>query len=176
MKDFFFLIALAVLAGTVVAVGIWAADTDTTTGTVTVINYAISIATGETSFAYGTMPNNSASSTMTLFTGTGITATNDGSTADFDIYGANTGSWTLNTATSTANNYTHKFCNETVNACLTSGVYGASFTALTTSPAVLSASVANAASIDFQLSMHTPNPSTVYTEQSAVVTVQASAP
>jgi len=176
MKDFFFLIALAVLAGTVVAVGIWAADTGTTTGTVTVTNYAISITSGETTFAYGTMLNNSASSTMTLFTGTGITATNDGSTADFDIYGANTGSWTLNTATSTADNYTHKFCNETANDCLTSGVYGASFTALTTSPAVLSASVANAASIDFQLSMHTPNPSTVYTEQSAVVTVQASAP
>jgi len=176
MKDFFFLIALAVLAGTVVAVGIWAADTGTTTGTVTVTNYAISITSGETTFAYGTMLNNSASSTMTLFTGTGITATNDGSTADFDIYGANTGSWTLNTATSTADNYTHKFCNETANDCLTSGVYGASFTALTTNPAALSASVANAASIDFQLSMHTPNPSTVYTEQSAVVTVQASAP
>ncbi|PIZ68937.1 MAG: hypothetical protein COY11_05325, partial [Candidatus Portnoybacteria bacterium CG_4_10_14_0_2_um_filter_44_20] len=91
MKDFFFLIALAVLAGTVVAVGIWAADTGTTTGTVTVTNYAISITSGETTFAYGTMLNNSASSTMTLFTGTGITATNDGSTADFDIYGANTG-------------------------------------------------------------------------------------
>jgi len=176
MKNFFSSVALVVLAGMTVAVFSLAADTGTTTGTVTVQNFAISIDAGETSFAYGTMPNNSASSTMTLFTGTGITATNDGSTADFDIYGANTGSWTLNTATSTADNYTHKFCNETANDCLTSGVYGASFTALTTSPAVLSASVANAASIDFQLSMHTPNPSTVYTEQSAVVTVQASAP
>jgi len=114
---------------------------------------------------------------MTLFSaGTGITATNDGSVANFDIYGANTGSWTLNTATSTTDNYTHKFCNETANDCAASGVYGANFTALTTSPAALSASVANAASIDFQLSMHTPNPSTVYTQQSAVVTVQASAP
>jgi len=123
------------------------------------------------------MSNNTASSTMTLFSaGTGITATNDGSVANFDIYGANTGSWILNTATSTTDNYTHKFCNETANDCAASGVYGANFTALTTSPAALSASVANAASIDFQLSMHTPNPSTVYTQQSAVVTVQASAP
>jgi len=177
MKNFFSSVALVVLAGMTVAVFSLAADTDTTTGTVTVQNFAISIAGGETTFAYGTMSNNTASSTMTLFSaGTGITATNDGSVANFDIYGANTGSWILNTATSTADNYTHKFCNETANDCAASGVYGANFTALTTSPAALSASVANAASIDFQLSMHTPNPSTVYTQQSAVVTVQASAP
>ena len=177
MKNFFSSVALVVLAGMTVAVFSLAADTGTTTGTVTVQNFAISIAGGETTFAYGTMSNNTASSTMTLFSaGTGITATNDGSVANFDIYGANTGSWTLNTATSTTDNYTHKFCNETANDCAASGVYGANFTALTTSPAALSASVANAASIDFQLSMHTPNPSTVYTQQSAVVTVQASAP
>jgi len=177
MKIFFSSVALVVLAGMTVAVFSLAADTDTTTGTVTVQNFAISIAGGETTFAYGTMSNNTASSTMTLFSaGTGITATNDGSVANFDIYGANTGSWILNTATSTTDNYTHKFCNETANDCAASGVYGANFTALTTSPAALSASVANAASIDFQLSMHTPNPSTVYTQQSAVVTVQASAP
>ena len=177
MKNFFSSVALVVLAGMTVAVFSLAADTGTTTGTVTVQNFAISIAGGETTFAYGTMNNNTASSTMTLFAaGEGITATNDGSVADFDIYGANTGSWTLNTATSTTDNYTHKFCNETANDCAASGVYGANFTALTTSPAALSASVANAASIDFQLSMHTPNPSTVYTQQSAVVTVQASAP
>ena len=140
-------------------------------------NYAISIDAGETSFTYGTMNNNTASSTMTLFSaGTGITAQNDGSVADFDIYGANTGNWTLNTATSTPDYYTHKFCNETDNDCAASGVYGASFTALTTSPATLKASVANLGTVDFQLSMHTPNPSTVYTTQSAVVTVQASAP
>ena len=177
MKNFFSSVALVVLAGMTVAVFSLAADTGTTTGTVTVQNFAISIAGGETTFAYGTMSNNTASSTMTLFSaGEGITATNDGSVANFDIYGANTGSWILNTATSTTDNYTHKFCNETANDCAASGVYGANFTALTTSPAALSASVANAASIDFQLSMHTPNPSTVYTQQSAVVTVQASAP
>ena len=183
MKNFFSSVALVVLAGMAVAVFSLAADTDTTTGTVTVQNFAISIAGGETTFAYGTMSNNTASSTMTLFpAGEGITATNDGSVADFDIYGANTGTgaggngWDLNTATSTQDYYTHKFCNETDNDCALSGPYGASFTALTTSPAALSASVANAASVDFQLSMHTPNPSSKYTEQSAVVTVQASTP
>jgi len=172
-----FSVALVVLAGMAVAVFSLAAETDTVTGTVTVQNFAISIDVGETSFAYGTMNNNSASSTMTLFSaGTGITAQNDGSVADFDIYGADTGDWTLNTATSTTDNYTHKFCNETDNDCAASGVYGANFTALTTSPATLDASVANAGTVDFQLSMHTPNPSSVYTQQSAVVTVQASAP
>jgi len=145
-----FSVALVVLAGMAVAVFSLAAETDTVTGTVTV---------------------------QTLFSaGTGITAQNDGSVADFDIYGADTGDWTLNTATSTTDNYTHKFCNETDNDCAASGVYGANFTALTTSPATLDASVANAGTVDFQLSMHTPNPSSVYTQQSAVVTVQASAP
>jgi len=177
MKNFFSSVALVVLAGMTVAVFSLAADTGTTTGTVTVQNFAISIAGGETTFAYGTMSNNTASSTMTLFSaGTGITAQNDGSLANFDIYGANTTNWTLNTATSTADNYTHKFCNETDNDCAASGVYGASFTALTTSPATLKTNVASSATVDFQLSMHTPNPSTVYTQQSAVVTVQASTP
>ena len=169
-------IVLVALAGMAVAVFSLAADTDTVTGTVTVQNFAISIDAGETSFAYGTMNNNTASSTMTLFSGTGITAQNDGSLADFDIYGANTTNWTLNTATSTADNYTHKFCNETDNNCLASGPYGASFTALTTSPVLLKGSVAPAGQVAFQLSMHTPNPSSVYSTQSAVVTVQASAP
>ena len=177
MKKFFSSVALVGLAGMAVAVFSLAAETDTVTGTVTVQNYAISIDAGETSFTYGTMNNNTASSTMTLFSaGTGITATNDGSVANFDIYGANTGSWILNTATSTTDNYTHKFCNETDNNCLASGPYGASFTALTTSPQLLKASVAPSGQVAFQLSMHTPNPSSVYSTQNAVVTVQASAP
>jgi len=143
MKNFFSSVALVALAGMAVAVFSLAADTGTVTGTVTVQNFAISITGGETSFAYGTMNNNSASSTMTLFSTTGITATNDGSVADFDIYGANTGTgaagngWDLDTATSTTDHYVHKFCNETDDDCATSGVYGADFTALTTSPATL---------------------------------------
>jgi len=124
------------------------------------------------------MNNNTASSTLTLWSGTGIIATNGDVTANFYIYGANTAGdvWILDTATSTANHYTHKFCNETDNNCLASGPYGASFTALTTSPVLLKGSVAPAGQVAFQLSMHTPNPSSVYSTQSAVVTVQASAP
>ncbi|MDD5071468.1 MAG: hypothetical protein PHQ42_01900 [Patescibacteria group bacterium] len=174
MKDFFSLIVLTALAGILVVAGARAADTDAVTGTVTVQNFAISL--DQSSFSYGTMTNNSASSTLTLWSAAGITATNDGSKADFDIYGADTANWTLDAATSTPDYYTHKFCNETDNDCAASGVYGANFTALTTSPAALKADVAAAGGVAFQLSMHTPNPSTVYTQQSAAVTVQASEP
>ena len=61
MKNFFSSVALVGLAGMAVAVFSLAAETDTVTGTVTVQNFAISIDVGETSFAYGTMNNNSAS-------------------------------------------------------------------------------------------------------------------
>ena len=135
-----------------------------------------SVTLDQETFSYGTMNNNTASSTLTLWSGAGIIATNGDTTAKFDIYGANTADWTLDAATSTQNYYTHKFCNETDNNCLASGPYGASFTALTTSPQLLKASVAPSGQVAFQLSMHTPNPSSVYTQQSAVVTVQASAP
>ncbi|KKS65209.1 MAG: hypothetical protein UV67_C0013G0024 [Parcubacteria group bacterium GW2011_GWC1_43_12] len=179
MNKIIFSVVLVALAGMAVAVFSLAAETATVTGTVTVSNYAISITGGENSFAYGTMSNNSASSTMTLFSTTGITATNDGSKANFDIYSADTGDWTLDAATSTPDYYTHKFCNETDNDCATSGVYGADFTALDDVGNVATLAedlTAISGTVDFQLSMHTPNPSTVYTQQSAVVTVQASAP
>lgn len=149
-------------------------DDATVTATVTVQNIAVSV--NQASFAYGSIPANTASTTLPLFSGAGITATNDGSLADFDIFGANTANWTLASATSSADNYIHKFCNETDNDCASSGAFGASFTALTTSPQTLKASVAAAGTVAFQLSIHTPNPSTVFTQQSAVVTVQASAP
>jgi len=184
MKDLFSLIALVALAGMIIAVGVKAGDTDTVTGTVTVRNFAISIEPTETSFDYGVMANNSASSTMTLFpAGEGITANNDGSKANFDIYGNHTGTgaagtgWDLDTATSTEDHYMHKFCNETDDNCAVSGVFGADFTALTTNPATLYEDVVGeSGTVDFQLSIHTPNPSTKYTQQSAVVTVQASEP
>jgi len=128
-------------------------------------------------FSYGTMNDNTASSTLTLWSEAGIIATNGDAIADFYIYGANTTNWTLDTATSTTDHYVHKFCNETDNNCAASGPYGASFIALTTSPGtLLKGSVAPSGQVAFQLSMHTPNPSTVYTTQNAVVTVQASAP
>jgi len=119
-----------------------------------------SITLDQANFAYGNMPDNTASSTLTLWSEAGIIATNGDAIADFYIYGANTANWTLAAATSTPDYYTHKFCNETDNDCALSGPYGASFTALTTSPGtLLKGSVAPSGQVAFQLSMHTPNPS-----------------
>ncbi|MDO8442885.1 MAG: hypothetical protein Q7S81_01310 [bacterium] len=173
MKKIFMTVGVLVLVGMTVGVLSRAATTGVVNATVTVTNIAMSITGGEESFNYGNMANNTASSTKNLYPGeTGITAVNGGSIADFDIYGADTASWTLATATSTSDIYAHRFCNETDGACLTL----TDFTPMTTSPQVLKNAVAVSGTVDFQLQMHTPNPSTVYTEQTAATTVQASAP
>lgn len=160
------------LLGLLIAVGAQAA-TDTVTATVTVLYSAVSL--DQSSFAYGSMNSNTASSTLTLFGGTGIVATNDGGTSSFDIYGADsTGSgtgWTL-AGNTTGNNYLHQFCNDTVDNCASPPT---SYSALTTSPATLDASVANLETVAFQLRITTPTTPTDFTEQSAVVTVQSSA-
>ena len=172
MKKFVSVITLVVLVGMVIA-GISRAATDTVTATVTVLYSSISL--NRESFAYGSMNSNTASSTLTLWSGAGIIATNNGGTSSFDIYGANTtGSgtgWTL-AADNTGNNYIHKFCNDTVDNCTTPPT---SYTALTGTPATLDASVANTETVAFQLQIITPTTPTDFSQQSAVVTVQASA-
>ena len=95
-KNFFTLnlsIALVALVGLAVVSAAFSATTAAVTATVTVQNIAVSL--NQSSLAYGTMDSNTASSTLGLFAGAGITATNDGNvTSDFDIYGAVTASWT----------------------------------------------------------------------------------
>ena len=169
-KNLLLSIALVVAVGLAFYGVAIAATTAAVTATVTVQNIAISL--NQSSLAYGTMSSNTASSTITLWAGAGITATNDGNvTSDFDIYGADTASWTLAGAAG-SDQYIHKFCNDTDNDCTTPPT---NYTALTTSPQELKASVAAAGTTVFQLQITTPNPSTVYTQQSASVTVQASA-
>jgi hypothetical protein len=132
----------------------------------------ISISLNQSSFAYGTMASNTASSTLGLWAGAGITATNDGNVSEtFDIYGANTANWTL-AGTAASDQYIHKYCNDTTNDCTTPPT---NYTALTTSPAAVWTGVATSGTRVFQLQITTPNPSTVFTQQSAGVTVQASA-
>lgn len=151
-----------------ISVGV-SAQTDTVTATVTVSSSSISL--DQSTFAYGSTPANTATSTVNLFGGSGITATNNGSAADLDIQGANTADWTLG-ATTAEDQYVHKFCNDTDSDCSTPET---NYTALTTSYQTLKSSVAADGTVAFQLSLTTPNPSTVFTEQSAVVTIQASA-
>lgn len=167
VKKLFSSITLVVLVGIMIA-GLAQAATDAVTATVTVIYSAVSLS--QETFAYGSMQSNTASSTLTLWGGAGVVATNDGSTSSFDIYGASTANYTL-AANNTGNNYIHKFCN-TIASCATPPT---NYTALTTSPATLDASVANAETVAFQLQITTPATPTNFTQQSAAVTVQASA-
>ncbi len=174
LEKIFSSITLVVLVGLMVA-GLASAATDTVTATVTV-SYA-SVSLNQDSFAYGTMNTNTASSTLALWGGVGITATNGGSTSDLDIYGANTtGSgtgWTL-AGNTTGNNYMHQFCNDTDNVC-DSPPTGYTGHELTTSPVPLKAGVAAAGTVAFQLRITTPTTPTDVSQQSAVVTIQASA-
>ncbi|MFA6307196.1 MAG: hypothetical protein WC639_05320 [Patescibacteria group bacterium] len=136
----------------------------------------VSITLDQSSFAYGTIDVNAASSTLSLWGGAGITATNGSAIADFDIYGANsTGSgsgWTL-AANNTSNNYIHKFCNDTDNNCTSPPT---NYSALTASPALLKSSVAADGTVVFQLEITTPAAPTDTSTQSAAVTIQASEP
>ena len=170
MKNSFIFYATVVFVGLLIVAGVKAADNDAVTATVTVQNIAVSL--DQSSFAYGTMSSNTASSTLQMFGGTGIVATNDGNVAeDFDINGSATANWTL-AGTTGSDQYIHQFCNDTDSDCSTPPT---GYTALTLSPAVLDTAVAGSGTTAFQLRITTPNPSTVYTEQSAAVTITASA-
>ena len=167
IKKVFSSVVLVILVGIMIA-GLAQAATDAVSGSVTVLYSDVSLS--QETFAYGSMNSNTASSTLTLWSGAGIVATNNGSTSSFDIYGANTANYTL-AANNTGNNYIHKFCN-TIASCVTPPT---NYTALTTSPQTLDASVANAETVAFQLQITTPATPTNFTQQSAAVTVQASA-
>ncbi len=176
IKQFIAVVGILGLTGMLVGSPSFAV-TSAVTATVTVRN--VSITLSQSSFAYGTMDLNTASSSVSLFSGAGIVATNNGNvTEDFDIYGANTtGSgtnWTLDSANSTQDHYIHKFCEDTTNDC-TIPAGQANYTALTTSPATLKHTIATSGTVAFQLQIKTPQTVTDYNQQSAAVTVQASA-
>lgn len=136
----------------------------------------VSISLDVGNFDYGKVPNDTASSTLSLWAGAGITATNGDIIANFDIYSADStgsgGGWTL-AADSAGNNYIHKFCNDTDNDCVSPP---SNYTVLTTSPQTLKTSVAVSGTVVFQLQITTPTTPTDVSQQSSVVTIQASEP
>lgn len=136
----------------------------------------VSVTLDQETFSYGAMNNNTASSTLALWGGAGITATNGSAIADFYVYGANSsgagGGWTLADNT-TGNNYIHKFCNDTDYDCSSPPT---NYTALTTSPVLVKSSVAPSGTMAFQLQLTTPATPADFSAQNAVVTIQASAP
>lgn len=143
-----------------------AADTGTVAATVTVQNISVSVTDGVVTF--GTLANNASAGTNGTDT---QTATNNGNiTENLNIKGQNSTNWTLG-ATAASDQYILKFCTAT---CTTPPT---NYTALTTNYQTLATGVvATTGNQTFDLYITTPNPSTVYTQQSVDVTVQAVAP
>lgn len=165
LKRFFFFLVCILFVGlsSQVIEYSYAATTATVTATVTVENISVSVSDG--TVAYGTLGLNSSAGTNGSDT---QTATNDGNvTEDFNIRGQDTGTWTLNTVNTGTDNYIHRFCTATCGSAPTN------FTALTTGYQTLASAISAAGNQTFDLYITTPQTSTVYTQQSVDVTVQA---
>lgn len=158
-----FLLSLSLLITSFIFAGVVrAASEGIVAATVTVQNISVSVTDG--TVAFGTLANNASAGTNGTDT---QTATNDGNITEvFNIKGQVSAGWTLG-ATAGSNIYVLQFCTAT---CTTPPT---SYTALTTSYQTLAASVTTNDTQTFDLYITTPNPSTVYTEQSVNVTVQA---
>jgi hypothetical protein len=161
MKFLITILGILGMIGLVVGPLAQATDTATITATVTVQNISLSVSDG--SITYGTIPANSSKSTCDL--NDTQTVTNNGNVAEtFNIKGQNSANWTL-AATNGTDQYVHKFA--------TSSCPWTSGTALTTSYQTMQTNVAVNGTVTLNLQITTPNPSTVFTEQSVDVTVQA---
>lgn len=145
-----------------------AGTTATVAATVTLQNISVSVSSGTVS--YGTLALNTSRTTLSGGINSQQTTTNNGNVAeDFNIKGQNSTSWILDTANSTTDHYIHKFC---IATCGTEGT-PTNFTALTTSYAALATNVVASGTQTFDLQITTPQTSSVYTQQSVDVTVQA---
>lgn len=141
----------------------YAATTATVAATVTVENISVSVADG--TIDYGVLAVNSSAGTNGTDT---QVATNNGNVAeDFNVRGTDSANWTLDTANSTTDHYIHRFC---ASSCASPPT---SYTALTTSYAALASNVAASGTQNLDLYITTPQTSTVFTQQSVDVTVQA---
>ena len=156
------------LVGVLVYVSASAATTATVSATATVQNVSVSVADGTVS--YGTMSSNTSASTIAADLNDTQVATNNGNiTEDLNIRGTDSAGWTL-AGTAGSDQYVHRFC---TSSC---GSPPTNFTALTTSYQTLATGVTTSATRTFELRITTPNPSTVFTQQSVDVTIQAVAP
>ena len=161
MKSLIAILGILGMVGLVVGPLAYAADTATVTATVTVQNISLTVSDG--SIAYGTIAQNSTKSTCDL--SDTQTVTNNGNVAEtFNIKGQNSANWTL-AATAGTDQYVHKFATST--CPWTSG------TALTTSYQTMQTNVPVSGTATLNLQINTPNPSTVFEQQSVDVTVQA---
>jgi hypothetical protein len=137
-----------------------------TCNTFTTVAATVSVSVSDGAISYGTIPANSTKSTCTSELNDAQTVTNNGNVNEnFLIRGQNSANWTL-AATAGTDQYVHKFLN---GACSTfSGG-----TALTTSDQSFATGISPSGTATLNLQMNTPNPSTVYTQQSVDVTITA---
>lgn len=159
---------IAILSLIFVATGVKSATTANVTATVTVQNISVTVSDG--SIAYGTLGNNSTRSTIASDLNDVQVVSNNGNiTEDVNIRGQNSVNWTL-AASAGSDQYVHRFCNS---SC---GTPPTNYTALTTNYQTLASGLAASATTTLNLQINTPNPSTVFTQQSVDVTIQAVAP
>jgi len=150
--------------GTVYA---WYIEVDYTSATV-------SVSVSDGNVAYGIMPKNTSKSTLSEELNDMQTATNNGNvTENFNITGQDGidggCTWTLS-STSGNDQYVHQFCNDTDNNCSSPPT---NYTALTTGYQALKTGVAVSGTVNFQLRLTTPDPSSCFGQQSVDVTIQA---
>lgn len=136
------------------------------TATVTVENIAVSVSDG--GVAYGALATSAFGDTTSNGVNDSQTVTNDGNVnEDFVIRGDDTATWTLEVAIG-ANQYTHDFC---ITTCDTTPVWNA----LSTSNTSLVSTVAPTVGQVFDLQIQAPSSDSSAVQQSAVVTVVATA-
>lgn len=165
MKSTIATIAILALLGLGVGVIATAATESNVTATVTVQNISVSVADGNVTF--GTLGLDTPKDTTSSGVDETQIATNDGNiTETFNIKGDDSGtSWTLG---SNAGNeiYANDFC---ITDCDGTPVW----VELSTSYVELKAGVASSGTQDFDLRINTPTVTSVFTEQTIGVVVQA---
>jgi hypothetical protein len=165
------LIAATSILGLVGMLGVYSvafASTATVAATVTVQNIALTVADG--TVAYGTIPSNTTRSTCSGELNDAQTVTNTGNVSEnFLIRGQNSANWTL-ASTAGSNQYVHKALN---GACTT--FPGTGTITLTTTNQTLATGIAPNGTATLNLQVNTPNPSTVFTQQSVDATLTATA-
>ena len=137
----------------------------------------VSVSVSDGVVTYGIMPANTSKSTLPSELNDMQTATNDGNvTENFNIKGQDaTGggcTWTL-AATNGSDQYVHQFCNDTDLDCSSPPT---NYIALTTTYQALDTGIAVSGTVQIQLRLTTPNPSSCYGQQSVNVTIQAVQP
>ncbi|MGB9743192.1 MAG: hypothetical protein ACPLW9_00520 [Minisyncoccales bacterium] len=137
----------------------------------------VSVSVSDGTVSYGIMPANTSKSTLPGELNDMQTATNDGNvTENFNIKGQNASgggcTWTL-ASTNGSDQYVHQFCNDTDYDCSSPPT---NYTALTTSYQSLDTGIPVNGTVQIQLRLTTPNPSSCFGQQSVDVTIQAVQP